>query len=182
MASVQQRLPPGVYQIGIWYYRDMCYLVVNNEGMLEVSTSKDSAPPGQFRLEYVDGSGVIRLATLDGKYLCPDIETDNRDVYPDEHHKALKFKAINKDESTIPTAKKYEETPVEFEISTWKSDGVVTLREARCDNTFMNVYFFFFDLHPLPLNLVCLTMDEICQESESSISGRAPGLKFEPVP
>ena len=180
MASVQQRLPPGVYQIGIWYYRDMCYLVVNDEGMLEISTSKDSAPPGQFRLEYVDGSGAIRLATLDGKYLCPDIVTDNRDVYPDESHRALKFKPINKDESAIP--KKYKEIPVEFEISTWTSDGVLTLREVRHNNTFMNVYCFSIDLHPLPLNLVCLTMDEICQESESSISGRAPGLKFEPVP
>ena len=62
----------------------MDYLVVNDEGMLQVSTSNDSAPPGKFRLEYVDGNGAIRLATLDGKYLCPDIETDNRDVYPDE--------------------------------------------------------------------------------------------------
>ena len=176
MASVQQRLPPGVYQIGIWYYRDMCYLVVNNEGMLQVSTSNDSTPPGQFRLEYVDGSGAIRLATLDGKYLCPDIETDNRDVYPDEHHKALKFKPINKDESAIQ--KEYEEIPVEFEISTWTSDGVVTLREVGCDNTFMNVEFF--DYH-LP-HLVCLTKYEDYTFSESSIVGCAHGLKFEPVP
>ena len=180
MASVQQRLPPGVYQIRIrGYSKEMDYMVVNDEGMLDVSIFKNSASPGQFRLEYVDGSGAIRLATLDGKYLCPDIRSGNCDPNPNESHEALKFKSINNDESAIQ--KEYEEIPVEFEISTWTSDGVVTLREVRHNNTFMNVYCFSIDLHRHLPDLVCLTMDEICQESESSILGRH-GLKFEPVP
>ena len=202
MASIQQELPStGVYQIRIrGYSGEMDYLVANNEGMLGVSAS-NSASPGQFRLEYVAGSGAIRLATLDGKYLCPDIVTDNRWLYPDESHQALKFKPINKDESAVHKKyeeapeefeisswtshgdvtlihKKYKETPVEFEISTWTSDGVVTLREVRCNNKFMNVEFF--DYH-LP-ELVCLTKYEAYQVSESDILCYAHELKFEPVP
>ena len=177
MASVQQRLPPGVYQIHMnGHSKGKDYLVVNREGMLETSAS-DSVPPGQFRLEYVDGSGAIRLATLDGKYLYPGIE--HRDYFiEDESHEALKFYPINWYESAI-------QKDVKFEISTWTSDGVVTLREVGRDNTHMNVHWFDLDLRRSDFKLsrlVCLTNYEAYQVSEFSILRRAVGLKFEPVP
>ena len=72
--SLKRYLPPGVYQIRLKKARIgdsnevNKYLTVNEKGTFIVA-KKEEASPGQFRLEY-EGGRIIRLSTLEGKYLC----------------------------------------------------------------------------------------------------------------